>query len=141
MHCFSYSKSRLPPFTCSSCASLNFIWVIKSRKMRLSGHVAHMRFWWGNLKEGDPLEDLDAGWMILVKWILKIRWEGMDWFHPVQDIEMAGSCDIKCREFLTSEKMLASYKRLSSKKIIVAVVVKCWYKSTELNDITKQVFF
>ena len=41
------------------------IWVIKSRKMRWTGHIAcmeerrgevHTRFWWGNLKERDYLE-------------------------------------------------------------------------------------
>jgi hypothetical protein len=38
--------------------------VIKSRRMRLEGHVARMGrgeaytgFWWGNLRERDPLED------------------------------------------------------------------------------------
>ena len=37
--------------------------------------------------------------------------------------------------------MLASYKRLSTKKIIMAVVVKCWCKLTKLNDITELFFF
>jgi len=37
--------------------------------------------------------------------------------------------------------MLESYKRLRSKKIVMAVVVKCWYKLTKLNDITELFFF
>jgi hypothetical protein len=28
-------------------------------------------FWWGNLMEGDYLEDLGADWRIIFKWILK----------------------------------------------------------------------
>jgi hypothetical protein len=45
-------------------ASPNVIWVIKSRKMRWVGHVAHMwersgayRVFWGILRERDHLED------------------------------------------------------------------------------------
>ena len=44
--------------------SPNIIWVIKSRRMRLVGHVARIGerraytgFWWGNLRERDNLED------------------------------------------------------------------------------------
>jgi len=38
--------------------SPNIVRVIKSI-MRWAGHVAHIEvgFWWGNLKEGDHLED------------------------------------------------------------------------------------
>jgi hypothetical protein len=43
----------------------NIIRVIKSRRMRWAGHVARMGegevytgFWWGDLREGDHLEDL-----------------------------------------------------------------------------------
>jgi hypothetical protein len=36
------------------------------------------RFWWGTLKKGDHLEDLGEDWMIILKWILKIGWKGMD---------------------------------------------------------------
>ena len=45
-------------------SSTNIIRVIKSRRMILAGHVARMgigevytRFWWGNLRERDHLED------------------------------------------------------------------------------------
>jgi hypothetical protein len=45
-------------------ASPNVIRVIKLRRMRWAGHVARMgrgdvytRFWWGNLREGDHVED------------------------------------------------------------------------------------
>jgi len=47
------------------CASSpNIIWVIKSRRMRWAGYVAHREtgelrtsFWWGDLRERDRLED------------------------------------------------------------------------------------
>jgi len=44
-------------------SSPNIIQVIKSRRMRWAGHVAcmggegHTGFWWGNMREKDPLED------------------------------------------------------------------------------------
>jgi len=41
-------------------SSPNIVWVIKSRRMRWAGHVAHMGeergctgSWWGNWSEGD----------------------------------------------------------------------------------------
>jgi hypothetical protein len=44
--------------------SPNIVRVIKSRRMRWAGHVAHMgrvkvytRYWWGNPRERDHLED------------------------------------------------------------------------------------
>jgi hypothetical protein len=41
-------------------SSPNIIQVIKSRRMRLAGHVArggevHTGFWWGNLRKREPL--------------------------------------------------------------------------------------
>jgi hypothetical protein len=45
-------------------SSPNIIWVIKSRRMRWAGNVAcmgekevHTGFWWGDLREGNHLED------------------------------------------------------------------------------------
>jgi hypothetical protein len=46
-------------------SSPNIVWVIKSRRMRWAGDVAcmgergevHTGFWWGNLREGNHLED------------------------------------------------------------------------------------
>ena len=51
----------------------NSVQVIKSRRMRGAGHVAHtgekrkkFGIWWGKLKERNHLEDLDVdGWIIL----------------------------------------------------------------------------
>jgi hypothetical protein len=59
--------------------------MVKSRRMRLAGHVArmgrrgmHIRYWWESRKEGDHWEDQDVvGWTIL-KWILE-RYDGMVW--------------------------------------------------------------
>jgi len=49
-------------------SSPNIFRVVKSRRMRLAGHVAHMGrgeaypgFWWRNLRERDHLEDLGVG--------------------------------------------------------------------------------
>jgi hypothetical protein len=38
----------------------------------------HTGFWWGNMKEGDNVEDLDLHASIILKWIPKNRMIGMD---------------------------------------------------------------
>jgi len=53
-------------------SSPNIVRVIKSRRIRWAGHVAHMgeergciRSWWGNWREGDHWGDLGVdGWII-----------------------------------------------------------------------------
>jgi hypothetical protein len=48
----------------------------------------HTGFWWGNLREGDYLEDTGIGGRIILRWIYRI-WDGvvggMDWIYLVQD--------------------------------------------------------
>ena len=55
-------------------SSPNIIRVIKSRRMRWAGHVALMgasrdvyRIWWGNLSEGDHLEDSAVDGKIILR--------------------------------------------------------------------------
>jgi hypothetical protein len=74
-------------------SSPNFIWVIKSRKLRLAGHVArmgrgqvHTGFWWGSLKKGDHFENSGVDERIILKWIFeRLDGGGMDWIHLAQD--------------------------------------------------------
>jgi hypothetical protein len=56
--------------------SLNIVRVIKSRRMRWTGHVAHMGevltgFWLGGLKARDHWEDIGIGGRITLKWTLR----------------------------------------------------------------------
>jgi hypothetical protein len=58
--------------------SSNIIRVIKSRKLRWAGHLAHIGrgevgtgFWCRNLRDGDHLEDQSAAGRIIFKWIFE----------------------------------------------------------------------
>ena len=41
-------------------------------------------FWWGNLREGDHLEDQGVEIRIMLKWILKQHDAGVDWISLAQ---------------------------------------------------------
>jgi hypothetical protein len=74
-------------------SSPNIVWMIKSRRMRWVGHVAHAGKRRGACKvlvekpEGKrPFGTHRHRWKNDTKMDLKeIEWEGMNWIHPAQD--------------------------------------------------------
>ena len=59
-------------------SSTNIVRVVKSRIMRLAGHVARVGrrqaytgFWRGNLRERDHLGDPDVDGKIILRWIFR----------------------------------------------------------------------
>jgi hypothetical protein len=42
-------------------------------------------FWWGNLKARDQLVNTGAEVKIILKWVLKIRWEAVEWINLAWD--------------------------------------------------------
>ena len=45
----------------------------------------HAWFWWGNLREGDRLEDTDIDGRIILKWIFENCDGAMGWINLTQD--------------------------------------------------------
>ena len=69
--------------------SSNIVRVIKSRRMRWTGHVARMEdrrgIWWGNLRDRDNLGDPGVDGRMILRWIFR-EWDGsVDWVELDQD--------------------------------------------------------
>ena len=44
-------------------------------------------FWLGNPRERDHVEDLDIDWMVIIKGLLEMEWEGIDLIHLARHAE------------------------------------------------------
>jgi hypothetical protein len=90
----------------------NIVRVVKSRRIRRAGNVAHMGrgkaytgFWWRNLKEREHWGDVDADGRIILRWILR-KWDvgvrtESSWLKIVTDCgPLLPSVSINCGEFL-----------------------------------------
>jgi hypothetical protein len=81
-HCQTDSYTGPVYYLYGYARGLPIIQLIKSRRIRWTGHVVcmetgevHTGFWWGDLGERGHLKDLGMdGWVIL-KWIFK-QWDG-----------------------------------------------------------------
>ena len=109
-------------------SSPNIVWVIKSRRMRWAGHVAHMgeergvckASWWGNLRERDHWRDLGVdGWIlgwVSRRWDVAI-WTGLDWPKDRDSWRTLVSAVMNLRvpwnagNFLTSCKLVSFSRR------------------------------
>jgi hypothetical protein len=79
-------------------SSQNIVRMIKSRRMGWAVHVARMGiveaytwFWWGYLREREPLEDLGVNEKIILKHIFKKFDRGMDWIDLAYDGDRCGA--------------------------------------------------
>jgi hypothetical protein len=68
-------------------SSPNIIWVIKKTEVGRAcstwGRVeVHTGFQWGNLREGDHIEDLGIDGRVILKWILE-KWDGGTWTRSI----------------------------------------------------------
>jgi len=71
-------------------SSISIIRVIKSRRIRWTGHVSYMGgkekciqvFWWGNLRERGHLEDPSINGKIILKCIFR-RWDVGTWTSAI----------------------------------------------------------
>lgn len=75
-----------------SVSSPDVIWVIKSRTKRWARHMARMKdrrgdykVLVGDLKERDCFEDLGVNENVILKWIFRKWFGGMDWTNLAQD--------------------------------------------------------
>jgi len=45
----------------------------------------HIGVWWGNMNEGVYLEDLGLDGRIILKWVFRKQYGGLDWIDLAED--------------------------------------------------------
>ena len=107
-------------------SSLNIIQVIKSRRMRREGHLAHMGkgevytgFRRRNIRDRNHLEDHGIDGRIILRWILRKwdwgAWTGLIWLRLGTGTCKCGNApsgSIKCKEFLDYLKLVSFSRTL-----------------------------
>jgi hypothetical protein len=60
------------------CTLTNYYLGDQIKNNEMGGGGGHTTLWWGNLREGDHLEDLGINRRIILKFVFKM-WDGREW--------------------------------------------------------------
>jgi hypothetical protein len=85
-------KDNIEIYRKMACESVYWIYLAKDRFQVKEGEMGmacntngrrekHIGYWWESRKERDHWEDQDVGEWTILKWILEMGWDGVDWIY------------------------------------------------------------